>query len=46
MTVDQKWELENYGLKITQMTLPHRFGMYREQMRGVPVKTFTKLEEP
>ena len=46
MTVNQEWELDNHDLKITQLTLPHRFGMYREQKKGVPITTFVEIEDP
>ena len=46
MAINPEWEMENYNLKITQLTLPHRFGMYREQMRGVPIKTPVEVEDP
>ena len=46
MKIDPSWELENHALKITQLTLPHRFGMYKAASRNVKIKTKTELEEP
>ena len=44
--VNPEKELEAYDQRITQLTLPNRFGMYREQVRNVPTTTPTKVEQP
>lgn len=39
-------ERKNYGTGATQLTLPHRFGMYKTPMKDVPKITKTELEDP
>ena len=39
-------QLEKYRLGMTQLTLPARFGMYRNQTRNLPKKTEVELEDP
>jgi hypothetical protein len=39
-------ELDKYHNRITQLTLPNRFGMYREQIKNVKPKTPTNVETP
>ena len=46
MRIDPYWELETHSTKITQLTLPHRFGMYKAVSKGASIKTKTDLEEP
>lgn len=43
--VDVDAEMNSYGERITQLTLPHRFGMYKTQF-NMPRKTKVELETP
>ena len=43
---DVEQELENYGCKTTQLTLPQRFGMYKTPTKDVPKFTDIELEDP
>lgn len=44
--VDPDYEIENYQTGMTQLTLPHRFGMYKTPTKDVPKTTEIELEEP
>ena len=46
VTVNPIKEMEQYKERITQLTLPHRFGMYKTPTRGVPKTTEIELEDP
>jgi hypothetical protein len=39
-------ELENYRKRITQLTLPHRFGAGKTQTKNLKAKTEVEIEEP
>jgi hypothetical protein len=44
--VDDKLEIESYKNRIAQLTLPHRFGMYRELKNRAKYDPEIVLEEP
>lgn len=39
-------ELKKYSTGITQLTLPHRFGLYKTPTKDVPKTTEIELEDP
>lgn len=39
-------EIDNYEVGTTQLTLPHRFGMYKTPAKDVPKTTKIELEDP
>ena len=44
--VDPDYEIENYKNGMTQLTLPHRFGLYKTPTKDVPKTTEIELEDP
>jgi hypothetical protein len=44
--VDPDYEIEKYQIGMTQLTLPHRFGMYKTPTKDVPKRTEVELEDP
>lgn len=39
-------ERKHYGTGAAQLTLPHRFGLYKTPTKNVPKKTKIELEDP
>ena len=44
--VDPDHEIENYQTGMTQLTLPHRFGLYKTPTKDVPKTTEIELDDP
>jgi hypothetical protein len=44
--VNPEYEIENYQTGMTQLTLPHRFGLYKTPTKDVPKTTEIELENP
>ena len=43
---DKESQLKKFALGPTQLTLPHRFGMYKTPTKDVPKTTKIELEDP
>lgn len=44
--LDPDKELTHYDTGITQLTLPHRFGLYKTPTKDIPKTTKVDLEDP